>query len=184
MQTSANRGHDSRFVLEASIKAVISKSSQSSIRINLIYSANSEANTLVLRKLKSRSSRVLTIYLAPIHTQVGKSASFWQIAITVQVIRPSSKQWYDHGCTWESFSAPKNHHTKPKRETKTLKSPSRTNFLESQVGKSPRCDPCECPWVNHPEHKKERSEICPNNGLECVYRPWSTPLFPMKSALL
>ena len=40
--------------------------------------------------LKSHTSRVLTIYLPPTHTRViGELMSFWRIAITGRVIRPS-----------------------------------------------------------------------------------------------
>ena len=51
-----------------------------------------EANTLILRWLKSNSSRVLTIYLSPIHTQViGESPSFWRKQLPVELFAEACK---------------------------------------------------------------------------------------------
>ena len=64
------------------------------LTLNSSYLPNIEANTLILSWLKSRSRPVLTIYLPPIHTQVvGMSASFWRIALLVELFAEVWNAW-------------------------------------------------------------------------------------------
>ena len=96
-QTWANRSPDSTFVDKASSTRSSPKPSSSRVvqLIDLTWvtwpqGKSRVTSTQMLRKLGSLSSRVLNIYLPPIHTRViDKSASFWWIVIAGWVIRPS-----------------------------------------------------------------------------------------------